>query len=211
LILPINYKGKLFHFLLKPWSWGILLICGVKVKITGKENLKPGQNYIFVSNHSSLLDIPIVGVGIPKDFRFIAKKELTKIPLFGFVLKYGGYIIVDRERSVQAMRSIEKAIEKIKAGISVILFAEGTRSKDGSIQQFKRGAFLLASKSGVPVIPVTIKGSTNILPKKGLKIRSGTVEVILEKPINTSNIMNKQDEISLMEKVREIIIKNYIN
>jgi 1-acyl-sn-glycerol-3-phosphate acyltransferase len=190
---------------------GILLISGVRINVTGKENLQSGQNYIFVSNHSSLFDIPIVMVGIPIEFRLVAKRELTKIPIFGFALKYGGYIIIDRDRSLKAMRSIERAVEKIKSGISVVLFAEGTRSKDGSIQPFKRGAFLLASKSGVPIIPVTIKGSSNILPKKKLKIQSGSVDVILDRPISTTNIMNKQDELVLMEKVRNVIINNYTN
>jgi 1-acyl-sn-glycerol-3-phosphate acyltransferase len=211
IIIPINYKGKIFYSFTKPWAMGILFIIGVRIKVTGKENIKKGQNYIFVSNHSSMVDIPVVMRGIPIDSRLVAKRELSKIPFFGFVLKYCGYIVIDRERSIQAMRSIEEAVKKIKDGISVTLFAEGTRSKDGSIQPFKRGAFLLASKSGIPIIPVTIKGSSNILPKKKLRIQSGKIELIFGEPVTTSHIMNKQDELSLMDNVRNMIVKNYSN
>jgi 1-acyl-sn-glycerol-3-phosphate acyltransferase len=210
IIIPFDKDGKKFHALTRPWSRGILSVCGVKLRVKGIENIQKNQNYVFVSNHSSLFDIPITQACIPSDLRFVAKKELTKIPVWGFALKHGGYIIIDRGNSIEAMRSLELAAEKIKKGISVILFPEGTRSHDGNIQTFKRGSFLLAAKTGIPIIPISIRGSFDILPKKQLRIRGGFVDVIIDKPIPTDNIKNKREELELMEKVRNVIVENFL-
>jgi len=209
ILTPLNFKGKISDFIAKLWAKILLAISFVKIKRIGLENIEKNKNYIFISNHSSMFDILIVLAGIPNNIRFVAKKELFKIPIFGWSMIMAGYVSIDREKSIKAMRSIEEAAEKIKKGISVILFAEGTRSKDGSIQPFKRGPFLLASKTKVPIIPVTINGAAKILPKKSLRINSGTLEIIFGKPIPTDNILTKSDEIELLNNVRNEIIKNY--
>jgi 1-acyl-sn-glycerol-3-phosphate acyltransferase len=209
-LIPFDRDGIKFHALTRPWSKGILFLCGVKLRIKGLENIKKNENYVFVSNHASLVDIPITQACLPGDFRFVAKKELTKIPIWGFALKHGGYIIIDRGNSIEAMRSLERAAEKIKKGISVILFPEGTRSPDGNIQSFKRGSFLLAAKTGIPIVPISIKGSFSILPKKQLRVKGGVVDVIIDKPIPTDNIKNKKEELELMEKVRNVIVENFL-
>jgi 1-acyl-sn-glycerol-3-phosphate acyltransferase len=207
--LPINYHGQVFHFLSRIWSRAILFAGRVKITVEGLENVDKNKNYIYIANHSSQFDIPVVLAGLPFNIRLLAKRELTKIPLFGFALKSGGFIIVDRDKSMKAMQSLEQAAQKIKHGISVLLFAEGSRSMDGSIQPFKRGAFYLASKSGIPIIPLTIIGSHYVLPKKQLRIRSGTIKLVIDKPILTDHIKNRNDEIQLMETARNIIVKQY--
>jgi len=189
----------------------VLAICGVKVKVQGTENVDPSQHYIYVSNHASAFDIPAVVVGIPDQIRIVFKKELEKVPFFGWALKFGGYITIDRGKSISAMRSLERAAKKIRRGVSVLLFAEGTRSKDGKLQPFKRGAFNLAAKSGVPIIPVTINGSSQILPKHTLKLRPGTIHLVLDKPIPTESCNTKEGELKLMEQVRNAVAKNFIS
>jgi 1-acyl-sn-glycerol-3-phosphate acyltransferase len=209
LITPINYKGKISDPVVKCWAKIMLMISFIKIKRIGLENILPGGSYIYISNHSSMFDILIALAGIPSDIRFVSKKQLFKIPIFGWAMTMAGYISIDRDRSLKAMRSIEEAAQKIKNGISVILFAEGTRSKDGLIQPFKRGPFLLASKTKVPIIPVTINGASKILPKKSLYLKGGTLEIIFGSPVPTENIKDKNGELALMEKVRNEIIKNY--
>jgi 1-acyl-sn-glycerol-3-phosphate acyltransferase len=139
----------------------------------------------------------------------IFKKELAKIPLFGWQLKWGPYVMIDRKDYESAMKSIEEAKEKInKIGMSVVVFAEGTRSKTGEVQPFKRGAFYLASRSGFPIIPVSISKTNKIMPKGKFRINGGNVKIHFDKPIQTNKLENKKDEIDLMEKVRAVVIQN---
>ena len=198
------------YFLIsKIFSKGVLLIGGVKLSVSGLENLDKKAPYVFVSNHSSQYDIPALQFAIPNKFSIVFKKELSKIPLFGWQMMLGPYVMVDRKKAESAMKSIEiaKKLMSDKA-ISVLLFAEGTRSKTGEVQPFKRGAFYLASRVGYPIIPVTLSGTDKILPKGKFKIKSGTIYIHFDKPITTENVKTRKDEIELMEKVREIVIKN---
>jgi len=205
----IEPGGRLYNIVGKVWSNSILWISGVKVEFIGQEHLRPNESYIYVSNHVSLFDIPVVMKAIPGQLRIVFKKELAKIPIFGWQLKLGPYILIDRQNPGKAMQSLNQAIEKIKRGVSVLLFAEGTRSKDGSIQSFKRGAFTLATRSGKKIVPVTIKGTYEILPKKKFNIKSGKVKLIIDKPIEHDGNTEKSSEVALMNEVREIIVNNY--
>lgn len=199
----------LYHWLSKLFSGGILLISGIKIKIDGLENIDPKAIYVFASNHSSQLDITALQWGIPNRLAMIFKKELAKIPLFGWQLRLGPYIMIDRKSIESAAKSIEEAKELMKRKkISVLVFPEGTRSKTGEVQQFKRGAFHLAAKVGYPIVPVTINGTEKILPKGTFKLKKGTIYLHIDKTIPTENIKSKQDEVELMEKVRQIIISN---
>ncbi|MBU2446049.1 MAG: 1-acyl-sn-glycerol-3-phosphate acyltransferase [Bacteroidetes bacterium] len=209
IVALIEPKGRLYNFISKVWSNTILWICGVKVELIGKEHLQADESYVYVSNHISNFDIPVVIKAIPGQLRLVFKKELAKIPIFGWQLKLGPYILIDRQNPSKAMQSLNQAIEKIKLGVSVLLFAEGTRSKDGSIQSFKRGAFTLATRSGKKIVPVTIKGTYEILPKKKFNLRSGKVKLIIDKPIEHDGNTDKISEVSLMNEVRDIIVKNY--
>ncbi len=203
----IDRSFYLYFKISKLFSWGILFLGGVKLKITGLENLDKNKAYIFVSNHSSQFDIPTLQFAIQQKTSIVYKKELGRIPLFGWQMRLGPYIMIDRENVESAVKSIELAKKVMsEKNISILLFAEGTRSKTGEVQPFKRGAFYLASRVGFPIVPVSISGAEKILPKGKFMIKGGTINVHFEKPILTDNIKNRKDEIDLMEKVREIII-----
>jgi 1-acyl-sn-glycerol-3-phosphate acyltransferase len=205
----IDRSYHLYFKLSKTFSWGVLFLSGVRLHITGLENLNRDMPYIFVSNHSSQFDIPTLQFALPQETCIVYKKELGKIPLFGWQMKLGPYIMIDRDNRESAARSIEiaKKIMSEKAR-SILLFAEGTRSKTGEVQPFKRGAFYLASKVGFPIVPVSISGAENILPKGRFNIKGGVINVHFEKAITTGNIQTKKDELELMEKVRNIIIEH---
>ncbi|MFN4111335.1 MAG: lysophospholipid acyltransferase family protein, partial [Ignavibacteria bacterium] len=202
-------SGKIYNILGKTWAKLLLWVAGVKVKVIGLENISRDENYVYVANHVSGFDIPVVMASLPGQLRIVFKKELTKIPVFGWQLRIGPYILIDREDPSKAMESLEKAQKKIEKGVSVLLFAEGTRSIDGNIQSFKRGAFTLATRSGKKIIPLTIKGTFEILPKKKFRIKPGEVKLFIDPPIEHNGSIDKKSELELMEKVRNIIVKNY--
>ncbi|MEK6598914.1 MAG: lysophospholipid acyltransferase family protein, partial [Deltaproteobacteria bacterium] len=138
---------------------------------------------------------------IPIQFRWVAKKSLFKIPIIGWSMSLAGYVSIDREKAGSAYKSIERAAEKVKKGASVLIFPEGTRSAAGNLLPFKRGGFLLAIKSGVPIVPVSIRGTENLMKKESILIRPGAVKVVIGKPIPVSDA----DEKLLMEMVRKAI------
>ena len=201
-----------YKYITKLFSSGILFISGVKVKTTGLENLRGQGPFIFVSNHISQFDIIALQYTIPLKSGFVFKKELASIPLFGWQLMTGPHIIIDRSNAENALKSIHKARHKMKTkSVSMILFPEGTRSKDGKLQPFKRGAFHLASQVSYPIIPVTILDSDKLLPKGSLKIIRGTINVQFSPPVQTTKVETRNDELELMGKVRDIISANYNN
>ena len=210
LSLLFNKSGELFHWFCRKWAKVVLRVCGTTVTVFGSENVQPGKGYVYVSNHASMFDIPAVIAGIPGQIRLVYKKELEKIPIFGWGLKYGSYVGVDRGRGAEAQKSLDEAVAKIKNGESVLLFAEGTRTLDGKLQPFKRGAFHIAVRAGVPVVPLTINRSYAILPKHTISINPGSVDLILEKPIHLHREEGKETERILMEEVHAAIEKHYI-
>ncbi|MEK6757475.1 MAG: lysophospholipid acyltransferase family protein [Bacteroidota bacterium] len=210
LSVPIDTHGKFYHSVARAWSRFILWIFGIKVTVRGVEHLDASKHYIYVSNHASMFDIPAVVVGIPDDLRFVLKKELTKVPLWGWALKYGHYITIDRGKARDAVKSLEEAAERMRTGASVILFAEGTRTRDGKLQPFKRGAFALAARAGVPIVPVAINNTFRILPKGSIHVRPANIEMVLDKPISTQDIETREGEVKLMAEVREAIARNYV-
>ena len=210
--IPFERKGRVFHFLSRIHSRSILKICGVTLVVKGLEHLDRSRNYIFVSNHASMFDISSVIAGIPFEIRIMFKKELGRIPLWGWGLKLSKvYIEVDRGKGQDALRSLEDAAKKMRGGSSVLLFAEGTRTRDGKLQPFKRGAFYLAVRSGYPVVPLTINGSFGILQKHSIRVRPGTITLILGKPIEPPADSSKETERELREQVQKIIQQHYID
>lgn len=210
--IPFNRDGRVFHALTHFFAKIWLAVTRIKISIKGIENILPGQSYIYVSNHASAFDIPAVIAGIPDQIRIVYKKELQNIPFFGWALKFSKtYIAIDRARGTEAARSLDEAAMKFKTGASVLLFGEGTRTKDGKLQPFKRGAFNLAVKAGIPVIPLTINGSFKILPKKKIRIVPGDITLVIEKPIPVKAGGGKEEEMRLMEEVYKVISKNYID
>ena len=215
---PFDRKHDGFHWISRTYSKTVLGLFGVHVNVVGAENIRAGRPYVYVANHASLFDIPAAVSGIPDRVHIVYKKELERIPLFGWGLKYGGtYIAIDRGRGAEAAKSLEAAIQKIRDGASVLLFAEGTRTKDGKLQPFKRGAFNLAVRAGVPVVPVTINGSYRILPRHTFKVHPGAISMVIDRPIEIQTLasgrngdMGKDMEMKLMEEVHTILEKHYL-
>jgi 1-acyl-sn-glycerol-3-phosphate acyltransferase len=154
------------------------------------------------------VDILVVLGFIPGQFRWIAKKELFKIPVFGGAMRNAGYIEIDRQNHEKALKSLDLAAQKIREGKSVMTFPEGTRSKDGTIKPFKQGMFHLAIKSGVPIIPVCIVGAGAIMPKRSLRINPGKVTLIIDKPIDVAGYQ-AENRAELVERVRNVILDHY--
>ena len=207
----VDRTGALYHSIARKWANILLKVFRVKVRVTGLENLVKGRSYVYVSNHASMFDIPAIVGTLPDEIRIVFKKELSYVPIWGWSLAVGHYISIDRFSVKDAMKSLDAAAQKIREGASVLLFAEGTRTRTGKLQPFKRGAFSLAAKSGIPVVPLTVNNSFNILPKGSLKIRPADIELVVDKPIPTANVNGKADEMKLMESVRETISKHYID
>ncbi len=207
----IDKSFTLYLKLNKILSSGVLKITGVKLEVTGLKNIDKNTTYVYVSNHSSQFDIAALQYSIPQKFSIFYKNELSRIPIFGWALWAGPYIAIDRKNAEKARRSLEYAkLLMDKKQISVLLFAEGTRSKTGEILPFKRGAFHLAATSGHPVIPITISQSQKIMPKGKFNIKKGIIKIHFDKPISTVDAKKRKDQIELMESVRNIIIKNHI-
>jgi 1-acyl-sn-glycerol-3-phosphate acyltransferase len=208
LSLLFEKNGRTYFWAGSFWSKLSLKICRVEVRTRGMENISSDGAYIFVTNHASMFDIPAIMSVLPR-VRIMFKKELSYVPLWGWALRWGHHIMVDRAKGSEAVKSLDRAAKAIKSGGSVILFAEGTRTRDGKLLPFKRGAFALAAKSAVPIVPIAINGSFKILPKSSLDIRPSPIELVMEKPIDTSHIVTREEEIALMNRVREIIERNY--
>ena len=191
--------------LTKRWAQSILIASNIKVTVKGIENIDTSKSYIFMANHSSQLDILVLLGSIPIQFRWLAKAELFKIPLFGGALRHSGQISIDRSNRKSAFKSLKIAADTINNGVSVVIFPEGTRSLDGKIREFKKGGFVLAVEAGVPIIPVIIHGTNKIMPKKGLRIASGNVHLEFKSPIDTSEFTRKTKDL-LLQKVRRVMI-----
>ncbi len=195
------------HKVARTWARVLLAVTNVRVQVIGKENLSEKKPYIFMSNHQSDFDIFIVLAHLPGQFRWIAKKELFRIPVFGRAMKNAGYIEIDRQHRQRALQSLAEAARKIREGKSVMSFPEGTRSKDGAVKPFKKGMFHLALEAGVPIVPITIIGAAEIMPKRSLKINPGEITMIIAAPIAVSDYTDSTRP-ELMERVRGIIIEN---
>jgi len=188
-----------------PRTWGRLLcrIADIRVRVEGRDNIDPSRTYIFVGNHTSQTDIWTFQGYIPHDFRWIAKKELFRIPLFGPAMRAVGFISIDRSHGRQAVKSLNDAAERIAEGASVLIFPEGTRSPDGHLRPFKTGAIMLAIKAGVPVVPVGFNGTHQALPKGKLLARGGDVVLRIGTPLATSDFKAKdKKELALLLRQR---------
>jgi 1-acyl-sn-glycerol-3-phosphate acyltransferase len=179
----IDSRGLLQHGCARIWARMILLTSGVRVRVSGLEHVQGDKAYILCVNHQSHMDIPIILAAWPFQFRFAAKKQLFRYPFLGWHLRRSGQVPIDRENPRAAVRSIREAADAIRHGKSVLIFPEGGTSHDGSLHAFKGGGFMLAQKSGAPVIPITICGSRAVLVPKTYHTHGGLVEVIVGEPI----------------------------
>ena len=202
--------GNPVHTVARIWGKGILFVSGVRVTVRGLENINLKKSQIYMSNHQSNFDIPVLLACLPVQFRWLAKAELFKIPIFGRAMRGAGYVQIDRFNQESAFKSIDEAAGKIRSGVSVMIFPEGTRSRDGKIRPFKKGGFVMAVDAGVPIVPVILQGTWSIMAKSSLRINTGDVVLHIEKPINTTGF-TRDTKTDLMESVRAVICERFEN
>lgn len=177
-------RGGVYDWGCRFWSKWMLWASNVDVRVEGGENIRDDRPQIIVSNHQSWYDVWVLGTEVRKRYYFVAKKELGTIPLFGRAWKSAGHISVDRSDSASAIRSLQQAgVQLREENGAVIIFPEGTRSTDGRLGRFKKGAFRLAHITGVEIVPVAVIGSGEVLPKDGWRVRPGTITVRIGEPI----------------------------
>ena len=196
------------HLLARFWANSILWVSRVKITVSGAEKLNPNRSYIYMANHQSNADIPLLLGRLPVQFRWLAKAELFKIPVFGRAMRGVGYISIDRSNRKSAFESLERAARTIRNGTSLLIFPEGTRSRDGHILPFKKGGFVLSVDSGVPIVPIIIRGTRDIIPKGNFMIRPAPVTMQILDPVDTAGYTRKTKD-ALLEHIRSILIDNF--
>lgn len=200
--------GRWQHACARFWSGLILKTSGVKVRVEGLAHVKPGASAIFCVNHQSAMDIPVLLASLPFQFRFVAKRSLFRYPFLGWHLRRSGHIAVYRERPGHARKSLDEAVRMIREGHPVVMFPEGERSRTGEILPFKAGAFHLALRAGVPIVPVTLNGTMAVLRPDTVHVRPGHVEMIVHPPIPTAGLRS-EDAHGLAERVRDQVLSRF--
>ena len=197
-------SGHFAHWCARLWSRLILRTTGVRVDVEGLERLTPGRTYVFVSNHQSIYDIPILFWSLPYQLRIIAKDSLGRFPFLGWHLRRTGHMLVDRRRPDRT-KIFGWASRLTTNGLSLIVFPEGTRSGDGRVARFKGGSFYLALEAGLPVVPLSVIGSRHVMLKGRLATYPGDVRLVVHEPIDTSGLQGA-DAREFAERVRQIIV-----
>lgn len=199
-------RGHFAHNCARAWSWLILATTGVDVTVQGLERIVPGKTYVFVANHQSIYDIPCLFWSIPFQLRIIAKESLGGFPMLGPHLKRTGHMLVDRSKPDRA-GIFGWASRLTSNGLSLIVFPEGTRSKDGYMSKFKGGSIMLAMQAGLPIVPISVVGSRHVMKKGELTTRPGHVTLIVHDPIETAAIIEPSvEEVrQFADRVREIV------
>ena len=196
-------RGYFAHWCARTWSWLILKTTRVRVDVRGLEQLVPGRTYVFVSNHQSIYDIPILFWSLPFQLRIIAKESLGRFPFLGWHLRRTGHMLVDRSRPDRAA-IFRWAGSLTTNGLSLIVFPEGTRSRDGRVMRFKGGSFYLALEAGLPIVPLSVTGSRHVMLKGRLATYPGDVQLTVHAPIDTSSLAGT-DPRAFGERVRQIV------
>ena len=199
-------KKKVIRGIEKGWGRLLLFVSGVKIKIEGRENIDPNGCYIVMANHQSYFDIFVLLL-LPVLIHWMAKKELFRIPIFGWILRWIGGIEVDRKNRAKAYLSLKKAVDTIRQGSTVLIFPEGTRSPNGDLLPFNKGGFSLAILAEAPILPITIKGTRGIMEKGSFRVYSGSVKVCVHPAVETKGLILKDRE-RLQDKIREILRKD---
>jgi 1-acyl-sn-glycerol-3-phosphate acyltransferase len=193
--------GNSVHLVARFWAKTILWVSGIRVTVTGIHRIKDLNSCIFMSNHESNYDIPVLLSHLPRQFRWLAKAELFRIPIFGRSMSGAGYISIDRSDRESAFQSLARAAETIHGGTSVMIFPEGTRSRDGRLLPYKKGGFVMAIDAQVPIVPIVIQGTHDIMPKGRLLIRPRPVMVTICEKIDTHGFSRETKDV-IMDQVR---------
>jgi 1-acyl-sn-glycerol-3-phosphate acyltransferase len=188
------------------WSRGIVLTSGLRLRTSYAKELESGRPVVYMANHQSLFDIPVLFVTLPGQARMLAKESLFRIPIFGWSIRLGGFISIDRQDRSRAKESFDAAVDRLRTGTSALIFPEGTRSRDGRLLPFQRGGMLLALKSGLAIVPVGIEGTLAVQPKSSFAIRPQTVNVRYGEPIEVEEL-GIRDRADLTERVRTAVAR----
>lgn len=191
------------------WSRLCSALIPMSVNVKGRENIVLKQSYVIISNHQSHFDIFVISGWLRMDAKWVMKKELRKVPFIGWACEKLDFIIIDRSNKQKAIESLNAAKDKIVNGTSVMFFPEGTRSRDGEIAQFKKGAFKMALELGLPILPITINGTRKILPSGSFNLMPGKVEMIIHKPISIDNFDDTNVD-ELIQQSRNLIVEYFI-
>jgi 1-acyl-sn-glycerol-3-phosphate acyltransferase len=202
----VDARGHFGHWCARAWSWLILATTGVRVTMTGLNRLEPGHTYVFASNHQSIYDIPVIFTSLPFQLRIIAKASLGSFPMLGWHLRRTGHMLVDRKKP-DAQRIFSWANTLTSKGLSLIIFPEGTRSRDGFVGPFKGGPFYSAVQAGLPIVPVSVIGTRHVMRKGELTTKPGDVRLIIHEPIATqaSPEPDMRQVRALAQRVREVL------
>jgi 1-acyl-sn-glycerol-3-phosphate acyltransferase len=201
---PFVNPSTLSRVIAGSWARIVAFVVPMSVKLIGRENIDPDQSYVVVSNHQSNIDIIVLYGFLGIDFRWVMKQELRSVMGLGTACAALGHIYIDRSNHEAAIRSINEARERITGGTSVIFFPEGTRSEDGRLKQFKKGAFRFAMDTGLPILPVTVDGACDVLPARRFDLRPGRARLVIHKPI-TMDDPAATDLPVLSNRIKEII------
>lgn len=204
----INPYSKITNGIVRFWARTILRIAGIGINVKGLNKIDPTQPYVFMSNHQSTFDIMTCLAVLPGIARFLAKMELFRIPVFAQGMKAVGMIPIDRSNSKKARTSLDKAVQDIKNGVSVIIFPEGTRTRDGNIQPFKKGGFILALQGQIPIVPMVLTGAMQVMQKKNLYLQKGSISIEFLDPVDTSSFNYEQRD-ELIKSIRDKIVARY--
>ncbi|HSP13419.1 MAG TPA: lysophospholipid acyltransferase family protein [Thermoanaerobaculia bacterium] len=197
---------RLVNRVIRFWGRSLVWAAGIRLEAENLDLLDPKQRYILVANHSSYLDIPCIFSAIPQPIRFMAKVSLFKIPLFGWALRRGGFIPIDRKNRSSAVKSFDLAGQRIRKGYTIVVFPEEGRSRERKMRPFQRGGFLLALKSELPIVPTAVKGTYDVMSAHTLRIKPGPVTVTLTPPIPTAEL-SVRDRQALAGEARRRIQK----
>jgi 1-acyl-sn-glycerol-3-phosphate acyltransferase len=208
LATPFDRDGSIYIGFMRIWARIVLFLLRIRFRVYGTENIVHGKPYIYIINHASWLDVPLLTAAIPDELLFLYKRELRTVPVWGWGLHFSPHIEVQRTDPRNAMAGIEEAARLIRERRkSVAIFPEGTRSTTGELLEFKRGGFLLAAKTGVPLVPIAIRGSAKHLPKGGFRVTPGLVEIVIGTPIPNPGNLSRVQEKELLAVTRARLIE----
>ena len=211
LSLPASLFGdreRILHSFARGWSWMIMKTIFSPVKVTGLDQIDTSRPHVYAVNHASAIDIPVLYVNLPFQFRIAFKKELLSYPIVGWHLRRSGQICVDQQNPAGSIGSIRSALKSLKAGVPLVIYPEGGRSSDGHIRPFLPGAFFLAIKAKVDIVPVALIGTFELLPMNTYHIKCRPLEMRVGKPISTAGLSG-HDMQSLSEKVQKAVSELY--
>jgi 1-acyl-sn-glycerol-3-phosphate acyltransferase len=192
------------------WSRLIVRVCGIDLEIQGLEHLVPGQSYVLISNHLSNFDIWCTLGFMPFPVHFVAKQELLRLPVFGRALQMSNHIVIDRKNPQAAIHRINRAAAHCAGGMGILFYAEGTRSRDGKVHEFKKGGVSLAINTQLPIVPLSISGTRKFLPRGCAVVRpGGRVRIVLDAPIPTAGLPFEARD-ALNEQVRQAVLRNFV-